>query len=131
MVPTPLSIGLTLCQSIIIEEGTRNLTLVGSFYDFEASEFPFTPAPFRAIASLVGGNGEGELVLTITQLRTDDEVFAIHRRISFVDRFDEVCVMSRLTNCEFPEPGAYMMTLLVDGEWVAQRRFEVSSEETF
>ena len=31
MVPTPLSIALTLCHSIIIEEGTRDLTIVGSF----------------------------------------------------------------------------------------------------
>lgn len=116
MFPTPLSIGLTICRSVIIEEGTRDLTIVGSFFGFLGTEFPFTPAPFRVISSLVGGHGEGELVLTITQLRTDDELFAIHRGISFVDRFTEVCVMFRFSNCEFPEPGAYMMTLLMDGE---------------
>ena len=86
MVPTPLSIGLTFCHSIIIEEGTRNLTLVGTFFGFRAVEFPFTPAPFQVIASLVGGHGEGELELAVTQLETDEELFAIHRRLSFPDR---------------------------------------------
>jgi hypothetical protein len=130
MVPTPLSIGLTLCDNLIIEERTRKLTLVGTFPGFRSSEFPCTPDPFYVSASLIGGQGEGELTLTVTQLETDDELFAIHRRISFSDRLAELRVAFRLRNCTFPEPGAYSMTLLMDGEWVAQRRFEVSYEES-
>src|SRR4051794_1231891 len=100
MIPTPLSIGLTLCNSIIIEEGTRNLTLVGSFQGFRADEFPFTPSPFYAVTALVGGHGEGELELAVTHLESDDELFAIHRRLSFPDRLIPVRVSYRLRNCE-------------------------------
>ena len=67
--------------------------------------------------------------LTITRLEIDQEVFALQRRLSFRDRLTDVQVVIRLGNCEFPEPGAYLLTLLMDGEWVAQRRFEVSYEE--
>ena len=130
MIPVPLSIGLTLCQSIIIEEGTRNLTLVGTFVNFRSADFPFGPAPFCVVSTLVGGHGEGELELAVTRLETDREVFALHRRLSFQDRLMEVKVVFRLVNCEFPEPGAYLMTLLMDGEWVAQRRFQVSYWES-
>ena len=130
MVPTPLSIGLTLCHSTIIEEGTKNLTLVGSFLGFRSANFPFTPAPFSVVSLLVGGHGEGEVDLAVTRLETDEEVFALHRRLSFRDRLTEVQVVFRLGNCELPEPGAYLMTLLMDGEWVAQRRFQVSYRES-
>ena len=126
MIPPPLSIGLTLCHSVIIEEGTRNQTLVGTFYGFSATDFPCTPAPFYVVFSLVGGHGEGELGLTVTRLDNDKEVFAIHRRISFSDRLTAVRVTFRLRNCVFPDAGAYVMTLLIDGEWVTQRRFEVT-----
>ena len=130
MVPTPLSIGLTLCNSLIIEEGTRNLTHVGTFSGFRAADFPFRPAPSYVISTLIGGHGEGELGLTVTHLETDDELFALHRRLSFPDRLMQVIAVFRLGNCEFPEPGAYLMTLLMDGEWVAQRRFRVSFRES-
>ena len=126
MVPTPLSVGLTLCQSRIIEERTRNLTLVGTFLGFRASDFPFTPTPFHVVSSLIGGQGEGELGLTITHLETDDELFALYRRLTFPDRLTAVRVAFRLSTCVFPEAGTYVMTLLMDGEWVAQLRFEVS-----
>ena len=130
MVSTPLSIGLTLCNSLIIEEGTRNLTHVGTFAGFRAADFPFRPAPFYVLSTLIGGHGEGELGLTVTHLETDDELFALHRRLSFPDWLMEVIAVFRLGNCEFPEPGAYLMTLLMDGEWVAQRRFRVSFRES-
>ena len=68
--------------------------------------------------------------LAVTRLETDREVFALHRRLSFQDRLVEVKAVFRLGNCEFPEPGAYLMTLLMDGEWVAQRRFQVSYWES-
>jgi hypothetical protein len=130
MVPPPLSIGLTFCHSIIIEEGTRNLTLIGSFFDFYADDFPFTPDPFYVVTSLVGGHGEGELELTITRLETDQEVFSVHRRLSFPDRLTAVRVVFRSRDCVFSDAGAYVMTLLMDGEWVTQRRFEVSYKES-
>ena len=130
MIPQPLSIGLTLCHSVIIEEGTRNLTLVGTFLGFSATDFPCTPAPFYVLSSLNGGHGEGELGLTVTRLETDQEVFAIHRRLSFPDRLTAVRVRFRLRNCVFPDAGAYVMTLLMDGEWVTQRRFQVSYRES-
>ena len=68
--------------------------------------------------------------LTVTRLETDEEVFALHRRLSFSDRLTEVRVSFRLMNCVFPNAGAYVMTLLMDGEWVAQRRFQVSYRES-
>ena len=100
--------------------------MVGTFLGFRSADFPFNLAPFYVVSSLVGGQGEGELGLSVTQMETDDELFALHRRLSFRDRLTDVQVVFRLGNCEFPEPGAYLMTLLMDGEWVAQRRFQVS-----
>ena len=59
MIPQPLSIGLTLCHSIIIEEGTRNLTLVGSFFGFRAIDFPFAPPRFAWSLRWSGVMGKG------------------------------------------------------------------------
>src|ERR1700731_8770 len=122
MVPAPMAVGLTLCNYVLIEAISHNVSLIGSFQSFRGDEFPFTPAPFNAFASLIGGQGEDILELIVTQLETDDELFKMQHRMLFPDRFKEVHVLFRVTNCIFPEVGAYLFTLLVDGEWMAQRR---------
>ena len=126
MVPAPMSVGLTLCHYAAIEEGTRNITLAGSFISLRTGKFPFRAAPFSVFASLVGGQGEGTLELVVTRLQTDQELFSVPRRVVFRDRFTEFRVLFRVKNCGFPAAGEYLFTLLVDGEWMAQRRLLVS-----
>jgi hypothetical protein len=129
MIPPPLSVGLTLCHYVMVEERTRNVSLIGGFSRFRGREFPFTPSPFYVYTSLTGGHETGELELTVTSLQTDEEVFALRRPLTFPDRLTKVSVLFRLNDCEFPAEGFYLMTLSMDGEWVAQLRFEVSQGE--
>jgi hypothetical protein len=121
-----LAIGLTLCHYVAFEEGTRNVTIAGSFLGFRGASFPFTPPPFCVFAPLIGGQGRGTVELSATRLQTDTEVFSLQRPLQFPDRFTEVRVLFRLANFVFPAPGVYLFTLLVDGEWMAQRRISVT-----
>jgi hypothetical protein len=130
MIPPPLTVGLTLCHYVMVEEGTKNVSLIGGFSKFRARKFPFTPSPFCVYTSLTGGHDTGELELAVTNLQTDEEVFALRRPLTFPDRLTKVSVLFRLNNCRFPAEGFYLMTLLMDGEWVAQLRFQVSPGES-
>lgn len=129
MVPAPMAVGLTVCHYVAFEEGTRNVTIAGSFLGFRGTNFPFTPSPFCVFAPLIGGQGRGVIELSVTRLQTDTEVFTLQRPIHFPDRFTEVRALFRLANFVFPAPGVYLFTLLVDGEWVAQRRIMVTQME--
>lgn len=40
MVPQPVVLGLLICDHVIIEEGTRKTTLVGTFESIRAGGFP-------------------------------------------------------------------------------------------
>jgi hypothetical protein len=42
----------------------------------------------------------------------------------------ELRVLFRVTSCIFPSPGAYQLTLLLNGEWLAQRRIRGVQMET-
>jgi hypothetical protein len=129
MVPRPVALGLTLCESVIIEEGTKNVSLINCFTGLKVAGFPSTPRPFCVLAALMDGKGDGTIDVMLTRLDSDDVVYELRRRAHFPDRLTEVRVLFRINECSFPAPGWYDVTLLVDGEWVAQRRVRVYSEE--
>lgn len=87
MVPCPVALALVLCEKVIVEEGTRNASLIGTFNHLHAGTFPFVPLPFCVVATLTGAQGEGEITLSVTRLETDEEVASLTRRVEFPDRF--------------------------------------------
>src|SRR4051812_33155997 len=115
MIPSPIALGLTICERVIVEQGTRSLSLIGTFDELSGTSFPLVPPPFYAYAVLTGGQGDAELELIISDVETDDETSRIPSNVSFPDRFAEVHIIFRLPDCSFPRPGSYLFTLLVDG----------------
>jgi hypothetical protein len=129
MVPAPMAVGLTLCHYAAVEEGGHDVTLAGCFLRIWGDKFPFAAPPFYVFGSLIGGSGEGTVELVISELETDEEMYAVQDRLEFLDRLTEARVLFQLENCSFPRPGEYLFTMLLDGEWMAQRRIVVSSLE--
>jgi hypothetical protein len=126
MVPQPIALGLTLCQQVVVEEGTKNVSLINAFTVWNIAGLSSAPRPFCAVATLIDGEGDGTIELAITREETEALVFTIQRPIHFPDRLTEVRALCRINGCSFPAVGLYSATLLVDGEWVTQRRFRVS-----
>ena len=76
MVPTPIALGLTLCERVMVEEGTRQVSLIGTFNGLRRTAFPFVPPPFYVFATLTGSAGNAEIELTVRAVSTDDEVYS-------------------------------------------------------
>jgi hypothetical protein len=129
MTPTPLVLGLTLCEKAILEEGTRNVTLVSTFTTLVVEELPSLPQRFVLYTVLTGGLGDGIIDLIVRHLESNEEVYTAQMVIRFPDRAGEVRVRFRVHRCIFPWAGEYSCTLLLDGEWLAQRRLRVVERE--
>ena len=63
----------------------------------------------------------------VTRLETDQEIFAHRTTIRFPNRLAEVRVLLRVRGCSFPAPGKYQFTILIDGDWIAQRTLAVAA----
>lgn len=129
MNPPPTALGLTLCEKVIVEERTRNITLVSTFTKLFAESFPSPPVRFALATVLTGGQGDGTLDLVITHLETDEETSSVRRQLRFPDRLAEVRVVFHVRDCSFPAPGQYEAILLVDGDWITRRKFSVAERE--
>jgi hypothetical protein len=112
---------MSLCDYLIVEEGTRKVSLIGCFSALTAAEFPKPPRLFFVHADLTDGTGEGTAELVITYAQTGEEVYRHAKSVRFADRLRVVLYGWKVTNCSFPHPGRYTVSLLVDGQWVTQR----------
>src|SRR5947209_299051 len=119
MNPPPLVLGLTLCEKVIVEEGTKNVTLVSTFTTTVVEEFPSLPQRFALYMALTEGLGDGIIDLVVRHLETNEEIYSNRLQVQFPDRVVEVRVLFRVNRCIFPLPGEYQLTLFLDGEWLA------------
>jgi hypothetical protein len=130
MFPPPIVLGLTICEKVIVEESTKNVTLVSTFTKLQVDAFPTAPQKFTVHTVLTGGLGDGTIDLVVRNLETDQIVYEARLPVRLLDRLMELRLLFRVTSCVFPSPGAYQLTLLLDGEWLAQRRISVVQKET-
>ena len=125
MVPRPVAVGISLCDYVIVEKGTEKVSLIGQFERFRLASFPAVAPPFCVFARLTGGEGSGTIQLELQDLGTLELLENWAQVVQFPDRLTHVGVLFRLNHCTFPRAGYIQATLLADGEWIAQQRFEV------
>jgi hypothetical protein len=129
MIQRPNAVGLILCQQGVVDEITGNVTLVNCFNRLTFRDFPTPPRQFMVYAVLTDGLGEMDLSVTVEGL---DEL-TVRQRVSwhetFADPLRELRRLVRITECSFPSPGRYQVSLLAEGEWVAQCVLTLSRTE--
>ena len=93
---------------------------------------PSEPFPFVICAWLTDGIGQGNLEVVIQRLGEDeiDEVYQAVLPCRFTNPMDEVRLTIRIRDCVFPSAGAYSVTLLADGEFLAHKRLIFFTEST-
>jgi hypothetical protein len=121
----PVAVGLTLCEKLIVEEGTRHESLINTFPRWIIGPFPSVSPPFCVVCVLVDGEGTGTIEIAILQESTTDPIYEVQYSARFPDRLREMRALFRVKGCRFPAAGLYLATISVDGEWVAQKRFQV------
>jgi hypothetical protein len=110
---------------VIVEEGTRKVSLLGIFTSVALEEFPGAPLPFSVCATLSDGSGDVIIRLVVARLDTDEEVYSVEETVRFPNKLAEVLFYVYIQECSFPAPGFYQFTLSANGEWVAHRRLRV------
>ncbi len=120
----PIPIGMVLCEQMIVEEGTRNVTPVNCFNVREVEDIPGR-ATFYVLAWLADGMGEMPAELLVERLDNLEETFRVNQNLVFPDRLHDMRFAARIRGCPLPVAGHYQVSLIVDGERVAARKFRV------
>jgi hypothetical protein len=126
MIQRPNAAGLVLCEKAIIEEGTRNVTLVNVFYRLASDAFPSPPQHLTVHTLLTDGLGVGRMELVISRLDMMTEIYHHTWQARFQNPLHRLRYLIRIASCSFPGPGRYQFELRADGEPIAQCLLDVS-----
>ena len=122
----PVAIGLVICEQVIVDVATRNVTPVNCFSRRRLTEFPGAMS-FHVVAWLADGFGELSVEVVIRRMDSMDELFRREERLRFHDRLKDMRFTAQIRDCPFPIAGYYEIGLNVDGEFVAHRKIQVYS----
>lgn len=117
----PVAIALTLCEQVVVDDRSRNLTMVNAFNARKASRFP-ERITFFVVAYLTDGLGTIPLEVVVERLDSLEEVFRLERTVQFTNPLLEARCIFRVRDCPLPVAGSYQISLLADRELVAHRR---------
>jgi hypothetical protein len=115
---------LVLCELVIVDEKTRNVTPVNCFAARRLESFPAS-VDFNVVAWLADGLGVMPVEIVVESLDALDDVFRVDARMRFDDPLKEKYFVARIRDCQFPEAGHYVVSLWVDRELIAHRKLRV------
>lgn len=121
----PSAIGLALCDHVIVEADTHNVTPVNCFNSRALDTLP-GETTFFVLAWLADGIGKMLVELVIERLDTFEEIYRINRQLVFHNRLQEARFVARIRDCTFPIAGYYQVSLSIERELIAQRKFRVA-----
>jgi len=125
----PVVLGLTLCEDIVPDPATGNVSIIRAFTGLRVDAFPAVAPPFCLFAAMTDALGEADARLSVGLLLDEyQEVYSRENRLVFTDRLQIVYYVMKLFHCPLPDPGIYLFTLPLDGEEITQRSLRVYSE---
>ena len=129
VIQRPSAVGLLLCRSTIIEQGTKHVTLVNSFQRLALPRFPFAPS-FSAYTVLTDGLGDMRLSLIVSRCDTMEEIYTRTLRMAFRNPLPHVPIYWQIRSCSFPLPGRYQFVLTANGDIITQNTVEITQGDS-
>jgi hypothetical protein len=120
MIQRPTAIGIILCEQAIVAKGTEAVTLVNCFDRLWARTIPTARARFAINTLLTDGLGSWDLTLLIARPDTLEPIFSRNGRVRFMDPLARHRFLVRVNGLSFPIPGRYQVSMVADGEPIAQ-----------
>ena len=108
--------GLIVCEKLIVEQGTGNITPINCHASRLCDRFPTLPLSMAVYGLLANGLGTCMMKVKILRLDTNEEIFQRILPMIFTDRLKEVNFVYRLNDAVFPVEGRYDIGLWAEQE---------------
>ena len=124
--PKPLT--MVICETVLRDETTKNVTLVGLFNRIQGPQLPLRHDRLHVFVSLTDGHGKYPVLL---QCKAPDEkvVFEVAGELDFADPLGAADINVEVRGLVFEAAGNYVFEFYAGGEMLILRRFTVVVEK--
>ena len=123
--PIPVALSINICDTIIRDEITKKVSLIGLFSAIKANTFPSTHPLFHIYVALTNGHGVYKTALRIVSVENGGIVLNIDGDLNIIDPLQVVELNIALQELRFTKPGKYSVQVLCNSELVGSRDFMV------
>jgi len=113
---TPRLSELYICEKVIFEQGSGNVSLLNIFQTRVVDSFPSEPFPIVVYGALTDGYGAFTIEFRIVHLESDALVYRQSMAMVFTDRLQHASLICRLNKLSFKSQGKHDITVLLNGE---------------
>lgn len=127
--PTPSVLSINVCDSIIRDEFTKKISLIGLFSVIRANSFPCTHPSLHIYVALTNGHGKYQTDLRFVSLEDNKIIAGMKGPIEFQSPLQVVELNVCWQQLRFEKAGEYVVQVLCDGAPVSERKFIVIGPE--
>lgn len=122
----PTLVAILVCDIIIRDEQTHNVSLIGIFNTIHSPSFPCIHPRMHVFVSLTDGRGACTGRLCLVNRESDEVLAEAVGRIEFPPDARSVVDMNfEMRQTPFPKPGSYAFDFYAEGELIGSRPFTV------
>lgn len=112
--PGPVVLAINICDSVILDELTKKVSLVGLFSVIRSFTFPCTHPSMHIYIAMTGGQARHKVDVRLVRTRDQQPVMGSVGPVEFSNPLQVVEMNIRWNNVGFAEPGGYSVEVLYD-----------------
>ena len=129
MIEMPVARGLIVCEQIIVDKLTNEVSLINCKHGWKVESFPSDHQRFVVYASLTNGSGSCNITIRIMNLSDGLTIYEQSTPLQFANPRLVIPFAYRVRHCVFPEPADYEVALLIGNEPIAACVLEIRLAE--
>ena len=128
--PSPDVLAINICDTIIRDEHTKKVSLMGLFSVIWASGFPCTHPLMHVYVALTGGHGKHEIEVRLSLTANEQMVMSMKGPVEFTSPLQVIELNLAWQRVTFKSPGEYAVEVFSDGSSVpvGRRKFNVREQ---
>ncbi|MEI6235283.1 MAG: hypothetical protein WCT04_19665 [Planctomycetota bacterium] len=125
----PIVLAILLSDSVIREQGTNKLSLIGTFNGLFSNTYPCTHPTMSVYIAITEGRGRVPCRLRMIGMEDNSTVFDLPGQIDFGGPTSVGELVFQLQQVRFPNPGVYSIEFWTGNDLLASRKLNVQKVE--
>lgn len=127
--PTPTVLSINICDSIIRDEATKKVSLIGLFNTIRANSFPSVHPSMHVYVALTNGHGKYKMAVRFVRSKDDKPLAWVGGPLEFNNPLQVAELNLCWQNLKFEESGQYVVEVLCEDTQIGMRKFNVIGPE--